>query len=81
MTGILASAQAAVKLAMKKGFDEAEAFSTKITRREVIYRNTIEATKTGTVAGLSVRGVLGKRIGFFSVSSLEHPDIEGAVEQ
>lgn len=81
MTGILASAQAAVKIAIKKGFDEAEAFSTKITRREVIYQNKIEATKTSTEAGLGIRGILGKRTGFFSVSSLEHPDIENAVEQ
>lgn len=81
MTEILPTAEAAVKLALKKGFDEAEAFSTKITRREIIYRNQIEATKTNAIAGLSVRGVIGKRVGFFSVSSLDRKDIERAVEE
>lgn len=81
MTEILSAAESAVKLAMKKGFDEAEAFSSKTTRREIIYRNAIEATKSNTIAGLSVRGVLDKRIGFYSVSSLERADIENAVEQ
>ena len=81
MTTVLSSAENAVKLAMKKGFDEAEAFTTRIVRSEVIYREKIEATKTNDGAGLSVRGVLGKRIGFFSVSSLEHKDIEYAVDQ
>ncbi len=80
MTWILACAEAAVRLAMKKGFDEAEAFGTEITKREVIYRNKIEAAKTSVVAGLSVRGVLGKRIGFFSTSSLKGADIETTVE-
>jgi len=78
---MLAAAESAVKLAMKKGFDEAEAFSSKTTRREIIYRNTIEATKSNTIAGLSVRGVLDKRIGFYSASSLERADLENAVEQ
>lgn len=78
---MLAAAESAVKLAMKKGFDEAEAFSSKTTRREIIYRNTIEATKSNTIAGLSVRGVLDKRIGFYSVSSIERADLENAVEQ
>lgn len=81
MSEILTAAEIAVKLAMKKGFDEAEAMSTKITRRDIIYRNVIEATKTNTIAGLSVRGAVGKRIGFFSVSSLDHKDIEHAAEQ
>jgi len=81
LTEILPTAEAAVKLALKKGFDEAEAFSTKITRREIIYRNQIEATKTNAIAGLSVRGVIGKRVGFFSVSSLDRKDIERAVEE
>ena len=81
MTEILAAAEAAVKLAMKRGFDEAEAFSTKTTRREIIYRNAIEATMSNTIAGLSIRGVVDKRIGFYSVSSLERADIENAVEQ
>jgi PmbA protein len=81
VTEILATAEAAVKLALKKGFDEAEAFSTKITRRDIIYRNQIEATKTNTMAGVSVRGVVGKRVGFFSVSSLDRKDMERAVEE
>lgn len=81
MTELLSAAERAVKLAMKKGFDEAEAFSTKIMRREVIYRDKIEATKTNTMAGLSIRGVLNKRVGFYSVSSLNHRDIENAVDQ
>ena len=81
MTDILSSAENAVKLAMKKGFDEVEAFTTRIVRSEVVYRDKIEATKTNDGAGLSVRGVLGRRIGFFSVSSLEHKDIEYAIDQ
>jgi PmbA protein len=66
---------------MKKGFEEAEAFSTKILRREIIYRDKIEATKTNTIAGLGIRGVLDKRIGFYSVSSLDRRDVEDATEQ
>ena len=81
MTEILAAAETAVKLALKKGFNEAEAFATKITRRDLIFRNTIEATKTGTVAGLSIRGIVGRKVGFFSTSSIERPDIERAVEE
>ncbi len=81
MTEILPAAETAVKLALKRGFEEAEAFTTAIARREIIYRGSIEATKTSTVAGLSVRGVLGKRVGFFSTSSLERKDIERAVDE
>ena len=81
MTEILPSAESAVKLAMKKGFDEAEAFATNITRRDIIFRNTIEATRRSTSAGLSVRGIVGRRIGFYSISSLEHSDIETAVDE
>lgn len=66
---------------MRKGFDEAEAFVTSLTRRDIIYRSTIEATKINTIAGLGVRGVLDKRIGYYSVSSLERADIERAVDQ
>jgi len=80
MTEILAAAQRAVKLALSRGFTEAEAFSSKIIRREIIYRNKVEATKTGTIVGLGIRGVLGKRIGFYSVSSLDSRDIDAAVE-
>jgi PmbA protein len=81
LTEILSAAETAVKLAMQRGFDEVEAFSTKIIKREVIYREKIEAAKTSTIAGLSIRGVLGKRIGFYSVSSLDRRDIENAIDQ
>ena len=70
MTDILSSLENAVKIAMKKGFDEVEAFTTRTVRSEIVYRDKIEATKTNDGAGLSVRGVLGKRIGFFSVLPL-----------
>jgi len=81
LSDLLTSAETAVKLAMKKGFDETEAFTSKITKQEIIYRNKIEATKTNTIAGLSVRGIVDKRIGFFSISSLERRDIEYAIDQ
>jgi PmbA protein len=81
MTEILPAAERAVRLAVNKGFDEAEAFATKITRRDITFRNTIEATRRSTIAGLSVRGIVGRRIGFFSTSSLEHSDIETAVDE
>lgn len=81
MSDILSCVETAVKLAMKRGFDEAEALSTTLTRREVIYRDKIEATKTNTIAGMSIRGVLDKRIGFFSISSLKRDDIEYAIDQ
>jgi PmbA protein len=81
LTEILQCAEAAVKLAMKKGFDEAEAFTTRVAKSEVIYRDKIEATKTDTIAGLSMRGVLQKRAGFFSISSLKLQDIEYAIDQ
>jgi PmbA protein len=81
LTEILAAVETAVKVALKKGFDEAEAFATKTTRHDLIFRNKIEATKTGTGAGLSIRGVLGRRIGFFSTSTLERGGIERAVEE
>ena len=81
MTEILPAAESAVRLAVKKGFDEAEAFATKITRRDIIFRNTIEATRRSTATGLSVRGIVGRRIGFFSISSLEHSDVEAAVDE
>jgi PmbA protein len=81
LTEILAAAESAVKLAMKRGFDEVEVFSTNASRREIIYHNVIEATRSNTIVGLSVRGVVDKRMGFYSVSSLDRPDIENAVEQ
>jgi PmbA protein len=81
LTELLSVAERTVKLAMKKGFDEAESFSTRIIRREVIYRDKIEATKTNTIAGLSIRGILNKRVGFYSISSLDDRDIENAVDQ
>ena len=81
MTELLAAAERAVKLAMKQGFDEVEVFSTKILRREIIYRDKIEATKSNTIAGLSIRGILNKRVGFHSVSSLDHRDVESAIDQ
>jgi len=81
LTEILSAADTAVRLALKKGFNEAEAFATRIARRDLIFRNTIEATKTSTAAGLSVRGIIDRRIGFFSISSLERSDIERAVEE
>jgi len=81
LTELLSTAERAVNLAMKKGFDEAEAFATMIMRQEVIYRNKIEATKTNTLAGLGIRGILNKRAGFFSVSSLDHHGIEDSVDQ
>ena len=81
MTDILTSAENAVRLAMKKGFDEVEAFTTRNVRSEIIYGDKIESTKTNEGAGLSVRGVLNRRIGFFSVSSLDPKDIEYAIDQ
>lgn len=81
MTEIQPAAESAVRLALKKGFDEAEAFATKITRRDIIFRGTVEATRSSTLAGLSVRGILGRRIGFFSISSLKHSDLEKAVDE
>jgi PmbA protein len=81
LSELLSAADRAVKLSMKRGFDEVEVFSTKILRREIIYRNKIEAAKTNTVAGLSIRGILNKRVGFHSVSSLEHRDVESAIDQ
>jgi PmbA protein len=81
LTEILPAAESAVRLAVKKGFDEAEAFATMITRRDIIFRNTIEATRRSTTVGLSVRGIVGRRIGFFSMSSLKHSDIEAAVDE
>jgi PmbA protein len=81
LTEILSAAETAVRLAVKKGFDEAEAFATELTRRDIIYRNTIEATKSSTNTGLSVRGIVDKRIGFFSISSLEQSGIERAVDE
>jgi len=81
LSELLSAAERAVKLAMKRGFDEVEVFSTKIIRREIIYRNKIEAAKTNTLAGLSIRGILNKRLGFYSVSSLDHRDVENAIDQ
>jgi predicted Zn-dependent protease len=81
MTELTSVAQKAVNLAMRKGFDEAEAVCSKVIRREVIYRDKIEATKTNTIAGLSVRGILNKRVGFYSVSSLDPRELEKAVDQ
>jgi PmbA protein len=81
LTKLLAIAEDAAKLAMKKGFDEAEVFCSKITRRDVIYRHRIEAIKNNTIAGLSIRGILNKRLGFYSVSSLERKTIENAIDE
>ena len=81
MTNILSSAESAVKLATKKGFDEVEVFTTRTVRSEIVYGDKIEATKTNEGEGLSVRGILGRRIGFFSVSSLEPRDIEYAIDE
>jgi PmbA protein len=81
LTKILAAAELAVKIAGKKGFDEAEAFATEMRRRDIVFRNAIEATRNSTTAGISVRGVVGRRIGFFSTSSLERSDIEKAVDE
>ena len=81
MSDLLTSAETAVKLAMKKGFEEAEAFTSKITKQEIIYRGRIEATKTNIIAGLGIRGIVDQRIGFFSISSLERRDIEYAIDQ
>jgi PmbA protein len=81
LTEILPAAEGTVKLAMKRGFDEVEVFSTKIITRDVIFREKIEAAKTNTITGLSIRGILNKRVGFYSVSSLDQSNIEIAVDQ
>jgi PmbA protein len=80
LTEILSAVETAVKLALDRGFDEAEAFASRTIRRDLIFRNTIEASRNSTAAGVSVRGVVGKRTGFFSTSSLERLDIEKALE-
>ncbi len=81
MTNLVAPCEYAVKQALKSGADEAEAFASKIVRTDLTFQDKIEAGRSNTLVGIGVRTILGKKGGFYSVSSLERKEIQNAVER
>ncbi len=79
---ILDIADNAVKLATKFGADQAEAY-TSFTRSFSIEveNNAIKSATEKRDGGCGIRAVVGKKIGFAYVTTLEENDIKEAVEQ
>lgn len=79
MLDLVGIGETAIRLAERLGVNEAEAFVSQIGRKELTFRDVVEAGCSTTLFGVGVRTVIGKRTGFSCVSSVERSDIESAV--
>lgn len=80
MRKILSIAENAVKFGEHLGADEVEAYATSADGKRIDLTNGIETLYTSHTAGLGVRVIIGKKIGFFATSSLAIKDVQGSVE-
>ncbi len=70
----------AVTLAERLGADEAEAYVTDSIEKTVNFHEKIENGRASHLVGIGVRVVLGRRKGFFSISSIVSKDVENVVK-
>ncbi len=76
MAELLSLGEKAVKLALKLGATEAEAFLSQTVQNLLTFHEKIESGKTSRLTGIGVRAIIDKRIGFASSSSKKTSDIE-----
>jgi PmbA protein len=71
----------AIKLAEKMGADQAEAYLVQSRSFEIVAENNaIKGASESIDAGIGIRTIVGKKIGFAYVTTLNEPDIEEAVD-
>ncbi len=76
MAQLLPLGERAVKLAVKLGATEAEAYLSQTVQNLLTFHEKIESGRTSQLAGIGVRAIVDKRIGFASSSSVESGDVE-----
>ena len=72
---LLSLGEEAVRSALRAGASEAEAYIVSRQSAEVLFTGEIEFTTSARSTGLTVRAVIGKRIGMASTSSLERGSV------
>jgi PmbA protein len=79
---LLAIAEKSVRLAEKMGADQAEAYVAKSMLYEIdAENNAIKSASEGFDAGIGIRTVIGKKIGFAYVTTLDESDIREVIEK
>lgn len=81
MAQLLSLGEKAVKVALRSGATEAEAYLSQTVQNLVTFHEKIESGKTSELTGIGVRTVVDKSIGFASASTVELKDIEDAVRR
>jgi len=80
MVQLLSLGERAVKLALKWGATEAEAYLSRTVQNYLSFHEKIESGKASQLTGIGVRAIVDKRIGFASSSSAESRSIENAAK-
>jgi len=76
MAQLLSLGERAVKLTVKLGATEAEAYLSQTVQNLLTFHEKIESGRTSQLTGIGVRAIVDKRIGFASSSSADSRDIE-----
>ena len=80
VNALLEIGEKAIKLAEKMGADQAEVYIAKSRAYEIeAENNAIKSASEQRDAGIGIRSVIGKKIGFAYVTTLEDSDIEEAI--
>lgn len=79
MRSLLSTAEEAVRFGEYLGASEVEAYVTSIDRKRIVFTKGIETLYASHTAGLGVRVIIGKKIGFFATSSLAIKDVRRSV--
>jgi len=80
LSPLLAIGEKAIRLAERMGADQAEAYLSQSRSFEILAENNaIRSASEARDAGIGIRTIVGKKIGFSYVTTLDESDIEEAV--